>query len=79
MQGVVRQYIAPPFMITFNFIDFSDLSYFGDIGENYIPILVLGSLGWCQRCVGQALVDPQVSLEMDAGDHLPHPAICVSG
>jgi hypothetical protein len=40
VQVVVQQYVAP--LITFNTISFDDVSYFGTLGDNYVPFLVVG-------------------------------------
>lgn len=42
VQVVVTQLIAPPFSVVVNTIDFDDTSYFGNLGNNYVPFLVVG-------------------------------------
>ena len=44
VQVVVRQVIADPFTITFHTFSFDDVKYFGSIGDNFMPIVVIGVL-----------------------------------
>ena len=42
VQVVVRQVLADPFTVTFHVISWSDVSYFENLGDNFIPVLVIG-------------------------------------
>ena len=44
VQVVVRQIISDAFAIQFNTFSFDDAKYFADLGDNIMPLVVLGSL-----------------------------------